>query len=83
MQAGEVPIADLTVDTSGRFCPVPILEVSKAIQALRVGQVVEIVATDPGVESDLAAWCRATRNELVAMRREGKTYRAFVRRKGS
>ncbi len=83
MLAGEVPTADLTVDTSGRFCPVPILEVSKAIQSVQAGQVVQIVATDPGVEGDLVAWCKATRNELVAMHREGKIYRAFVRRRWS
>jgi len=74
------PLPDLRVDTSGKFCPVPILEVSKAIKAVAPGQVVEIVATDPGVEADMPAWCKATKNELVAMVREGKTFRAFVRR---
>lgn len=74
------PHPDLRVDTSGKFCPVPILEVSKAVKALSPGQVVEIVATDPGVEADMPAWCKATRNELVALLREGKTFRAFVRR---
>jgi len=75
-----VPQPDLCVDTSGKFCPVPILEISKAIKAVGAGQVVEIVATDPGIEADMPAWCKATRNELVALVREGKRYRAFVRR---
>ena len=77
-----VPQPDLRVDTSGKFCPVPILEVSRAVKTLSPGQVVEIVATDPGVEADMPAWCKATKNELVALVREGKTFRAFVR-KGS
>lgn len=80
MRAGEVPTAQVTVDTTGKFCPVPIIEVAKAIKAVQPGQVVQIVATDPGVESDMAAWCKATRNELLALVREGRTFRAFVRK---
>ena len=82
MSPTSIPQADLHVDTSGKFCPVPILEVSKAIKSVGVGQIVEIVATDPGVEADMPAWCKATRNELVALLRDGKTFRAFVRRAG-
>jgi len=77
----EAALPDLTVDASGKFCPIPIVEVAKAIRAVRPGQIVEIVATDPGVESDLEAWCKSTRHELVGLWREGGTYRAFVRRK--
>jgi tRNA 2-thiouridine synthesizing protein A len=80
MRAGEVPTAQMTVDTTGKFCPVPIIEVAKAIKAVQPGQVVQVVATDPGVESDMAAWCKATRNELLALVREGRTFRAFVRK---
>ncbi len=78
--AAEFPQADVTVDTSGRFCPVPILEVAKAVKGLQPGQVVQVVATDPGVEADLPAWCKATRNPLVALVRDGASYRIFVRR---
>ncbi len=80
MSAGEVPAAQLTVDTTGKFCPVPIIEVARAMKAVQQGQVVQIIATDPGVESDMPAWCKATRNALVALVREGGTYRAFVRK---
>jgi TusA-related sulfurtransferase len=80
MPPEEAPTADLTVDTSGKFCPLPILEVARAVRGLQAGQVVQVIATDPGVEEDMAAWCKATRNELVAMLRQGKTFRAFVRR---
>jgi TusA-related sulfurtransferase len=68
------------VDTSGKFCPVPILEVARAIRQVERGQLIEIVATDPGVETDMPAWCKATRNEYVGMLREGKLWRVFVRK---
>ena len=71
---------DLSIDTSGQFCPVPIVEIAKAIKAVAPGQVVELVATDPGAEGDLAAWCRATKNELLALTRDGKVLRALVRK---
>ena len=76
----ELPKPALRVDTSGRFCPVPVLEVARAIKAVQPGQVVEIVATDPGVQSDLPAWCKATRHELLSLSREGDVFRVLVRR---
>lgn len=72
--------ADVTIDTSGKFCPVPIIETAKAIRQLERGQVVELIATDPGVETDMPAWCKATKNELLDMVREGKVFRAWVRK---
>jgi TusA-related sulfurtransferase len=75
-----LPQPDLSVDTCGKFCPVPILEVAKAIKTVQQGQVVEILATDPGVESDMPAWCKATRHELVSLTRLGKSFRVLVRR---
>ncbi len=72
--------ADVTIDTTGKYCPVPIIELAKAIKQVEKGRVVEVIATDPGVETDMPAWCKATRNELVAMVREGKVFRSFVRK---
>ncbi|MFN7133191.1 MAG: sulfurtransferase TusA family protein [Myxococcales bacterium] len=74
------PTPDVTVDTTGRFCPVPIIETAKAIRGLEKGKVVEVIATDPGVESDMPAWCKATKNEYLGLFREGKVLRAYVRK---
>lgn len=76
----ELPQPDLTLDTSGKFCPMPVLEISRAMQKLQSGQVVELVATDPGVESDMPAWCKATRNQFLGLVKEGRTLRAFIRK---
>lgn len=82
MSAEQLFRAEVIVDTTGAFCPVPILEAAKAIRSVKPGQIIEIVATDPGIESDVPAWCTATRNELLGLWRDGKTFRAFVRRAG-
>jgi tRNA 2-thiouridine synthesizing protein A len=71
---------DLTIDTSGTFCPVPIIETAKAIKGMAAGKVLLVVATDPGAEPDMKAWCKATGNELVEHRRQGKSF-VFVLRK--
>jgi TusA-related sulfurtransferase len=77
----ELPVPNLSVDATGKFCPVPVVEVAKAVLALQPGQVVELLATDPGVQADVPAWCKATKHELLALWREGKTFKAFVRKR--
>jgi TusA-related sulfurtransferase len=71
---------DWTIDTSGKCCPLPILEIAKAIRRVDVGGVVLLVATDPAVEEDLRHWCSSSGNELLALRREGGQYWGYVRR---
>jgi tRNA 2-thiouridine synthesizing protein A len=70
------------VDTRGRPCPVPILELAKAMRSLEPGAEVELLSTDPGVRPDLHAWCEATGNELVVFVVEGKLFRARVKKAG-
>lgn len=74
--------ADVTVDARGLFCPMPILKLAQAVQAAERGAVVLLLATDPGVEPDVAAWCEATGHQLLDVGRSDDGYRARVRRKG-
>ncbi|MDH4208731.1 MAG: sulfurtransferase TusA family protein, partial [Anaerolineae bacterium] len=60
-------IADRTVDYKGLFCPMPIVKVSRAIKEIEVGQVLEMLADDPGSKADMQAWAKQTGNELVSM----------------
>jgi tRNA 2-thiouridine synthesizing protein A len=74
---------DVRVDASGKYCPLPILEIARAVRPLGPGALVELVATDPGVESDLPAWCEATGHALLRLERRGELYVAWVRTRGS
>jgi TusA-related sulfurtransferase len=72
-----------TLDTKGDLCPVPVVKTSKAIKELGVGQVLEVLATDPGAKPDLAAWSRMTGHTLLASdERAGppKVFRFLIRR---
>lgn len=70
------------VDASGTACPVPILEIAKAIRRLPVGALVELISTDRGLEADLPAWCEATGHTLVRLERRGASYIGWVRKEG-
>lgn len=73
------PQADRIIDTSGTFCPVPIIETAKAAREEGPGKVLLVIATDPGIESDLPVWCQGTQNELLGIDREGDRFLGWVR----
>ncbi len=70
-----------TVDARGLSCPMPIVKTAQAVKSLPSGAVVEHLATDPGSIKDVAAWCRATGNELVEQTSDGQVFRFAIRRK--
>ena len=58
-------MADQTLDTKGLNCPIPIVKAKKALADMSAGQVLEILATDPGAVKDFEAFTRKTGNELL------------------
>ncbi|HLL02894.1 MAG TPA: sulfurtransferase TusA family protein [Myxococcaceae bacterium] len=74
--------AAVRVDTSGAACPMPIIEIAKAMRRLAPGTLVELISTDRGLEADLPAWCEATGHTLVRMERREGTYVGWVRKAG-
>jgi len=71
---------DKTVDYKGLFCPMPIVKVSKDIKEIEVGQVLEMLADDPGSKPDMEAWVKQTGHEMVDTREEDGVFRFYVRR---
>lgn len=75
--------ADLVLDTKGLLCPAPVIKTSQGIKQIQVGQVLEVLATDPGSKPDMTSWARMTGNELLGMwEMEGTptVYRFQIRR---
>lgn len=56
----------LTVDASGLSCPLPVIELSRAIETVPVGGRVTLLATDPAARVDVPVWCRMQRQRLVS-----------------
>jgi len=71
---------DLELDARGLNCPLPILRAKKSIQALNTGQVLHIIATDPGSVKDFEAFCKQTGNELLAATQESGEYLFDIRK---
>jgi len=70
-----------TLDVQGVNCPMPIIETKQAIETLAPGEVLEVLATDPGSVSDMAGWAEAADGvELVDQVEEADRYRHYVRR---
>ena len=71
---------DVTLDCRGLLCPMPVLKTSTAIKNLKVGQVLEVLATDPGAKSDMLAWSKRTGYELVRMEEEAGVLKFYIRK---
>ena len=56
---------DAQLDATGLNCPLPILRAKKTLAGLESGQVLEVLATDPGSVKDFDAFCNQTGNTLV------------------
>jgi len=69
-----------TVDARGKWCPVPIIWAAERIRTVGVGDVLEVLATDPAIEDDLPAWCRATGHDFLGFENELPLYRGYTRR---
>ena len=71
-----------TLDCKGLSCPVPIVKTAQAIRVLAAGDLIEVLATDPGSVKDFAAWSKATGNLLVATSQEGAVFHFVLKKKG-
>ena len=68
------------LDARGLNCPLPILRCKKAINKMTEGEVLKIVATDPGSVKDFEAFCKQTGNELLETSEEGSEFSFFIKK---
>ena len=72
---------DKELDARGLNCPLPILRTKKALSALQGGQVLKIVATDPGSVRDFQAFAKQTGHELLAQSQADNEFVFFMRKR--
>ena len=73
--------AQKELDTRGLNCPLPILKAKKALAEMTSGQVLKVIATDPGSLRDFQAFARQTGNELVEQVSGEKEFVHYLRRR--
>ena len=72
---------DKELDARGLNCPLPILRTKKALGELQSGQVLRIIATDPGSVKDFAAFCKQTGNVLLSQAEANKEFTFLLKKK--
>jgi tRNA 2-thiouridine synthesizing protein A len=73
--------ADKELDARGLNCPLPILRAKKALAEMQSGQVLKIVATDPGSVKDFQAFCKQTGHALLEQSEAEKVYTFLMKHK--
>lgn len=73
--------ANKEIDTRGLNCPLPILKAKKALADMHSGEILKVVATDPGSVRDFQAFARQTGNELVEQTSAANEYIHLLRRR--
>ena len=69
-----------TVDASDLACPMPIIKTKKALDSMKVGEVLKMISTDPGSVSDVKAWTAKTGHELISHEASGDQYVFYIRK---
>ncbi len=77
--SSQVKIAK-TLDVRGMYCPGPVMETAKAIKQVQVGEVLEVLATDPAAKRDIEAWARRTGQQILEITQEGGVTRILIKR---
>lgn len=71
---------DLSIDCKGLSCPMPIVRTKKAIDEIEPGQVLEVLATDPGSVADIKSWATRTGHQFIGTAKEGDIFKHYIRR---
>jgi tRNA 2-thiouridine synthesizing protein A len=71
---------DQELDASGLNCPLPILRAKKTLTAMDAGQVLHVIATDPGSVKDFDAFAKQTGNELMESKEEGGKFHFLIKK---
>ncbi|BEG98346.1 FAD-dependent oxidoreductase [Bacteroides sedimenti] len=71
-------ISILKIDACGLQCPGPIMKMKNSIEEVKVGERLEIVATDPGFTRDAQAWCNMTGHKLISQKAESGKFISVI-----
>lgn len=68
------------LDTSGLMCPEPVMMLHKVIKEVEIGQIVEVIATDPSTLRDIPKFCLFLGHELIEQSETDDTYQFLVKK---
>lgn len=71
---------DKELDARGLGCPLPIIKTKKSLNDMTPGQILRVIATDPGSVADMQAFTEQTRNPLLSSEAQNKEYVFFIKK---
>ena len=71
---------DIELDARGLNCPLPILRAKKSINNLNDGEIIKIIATDPGAVNDFTSFCKQTGNELLESQEQNGEFTFMIKK---
>ncbi len=74
------PDVDKIVDTRGQLCPLPVISAKLAANLLKSGQVIKLIASDPGSLADIPAWAESSGHTLLQKAQTDGIYTFWVRK---
>ena len=80
--AEEVKI-DKTLDCIGFYCPEPVFRTRKALDEMKEGEVLEVLADDPSSKEDIPRLVKRLGHELIELKEEGEAFVFIIRKKGN
>lgn len=75
-----MPTFDKELDTTGLNCPMPVMKAKKMLQTLTAGQVLHVLATDPGTRSDIPALVDKTGDQLLETSEEDGKIHFYIKK---
>ena len=69
-----------TLDCIGLYCPEPLFQTREGMDAIGVGEILEVFADDPAAEEDLTRFAKRAGHEIVALENDGQQLRVLIRR---
>ena len=79
MNADEEPIV---VDSLGTACPIPVIDLAKAVERAPSGSLLELLSDDEGAKVDIPVWCRMKRHEYLGREDRERGWAFLVRKAG-
>ncbi|MCE8001222.1 MULTISPECIES: sulfurtransferase TusA [Halomonadaceae] len=77
--ADSQPVHQVELDTTGLYCPEPIMLMHNKVRDMRSGEILKVVATDPATTRDIPKFCSFLGHELVAQEESDGHYLYFIR----
>lgn len=72
-------MANYELDVRRMLCPMPVIKTQQKVKALKPGDTLRIVATDPGVMHDIPSWCRLSGHQVIDTKEQDTEFHLLIK----